>query len=161
MRQQISKRVDALERAADREFFIPYAIAYYLGGAKHESEALVAYARALGYQDLEEFCQACADLLLQPSDREDRRWGIRARAQRAQGKLLAKFGYKDLHLASPAALADAADRMISALPEEWRALMRSAHRTWCENEAKANKILELAEEISARSPNQTAPGRQR
>jgi hypothetical protein len=50
--QRILKRLEALERAADKEIFadaFPFAIAYYLGGAKDESEVVDAYARALGY----------------------------------------------------------------------------------------------------------------
>jgi hypothetical protein len=47
--RQISKRLEALERAADKEVLanaFPFAIAYYLGGARHESEVVDAYARA-------------------------------------------------------------------------------------------------------------------
>src|SRR5262249_49529717 len=119
-----------------------------LGGANHESEVLPAYVRALGYNGLDEFCQAFADLLRQPSEREDRHWGIRARTHQAQCKLLEKFGY-DLRRASPADLADAAYRIMSTLPEEWRATIRSAHGEWCDAEATANQMLELAEEMLA------------
>ena len=69
--RQISKRLEALERDADKEIFanaFPYAIAYYLGGARHESEVLDAYARALGYNNFAEFFKACADLFREPPD---------------------------------------------------------------------------------------------
>ena len=65
MRRQISKRLETLERAADTEVFanaLVYPIAYYLGGAKHVSEVPRAFARALGYHDLEELCRALAAL---------------------------------------------------------------------------------------------------
>src|ERR1700738_2774917 len=76
MRKQILKRLEALERAAEKEIFaraptFSYAIAYFLGDAKHVSDPH-AYARALGYQDRAEFCRAFAEvpfaeLLSQPS----------------------------------------------------------------------------------------------
>lgn len=56
--RRISKRLETLERAADREIFaeaFPFAIAYYLGGARDLSEATLGYARALGYKDQYEF----------------------------------------------------------------------------------------------------------
>jgi hypothetical protein len=148
--QRISKRLEALERAAEKEVFanaLPFAIAYYLGGAKHESEVVDAYARALGYQDLEGLCQGFADLLCQPSDSVDERSGIRMRIYRAQRKLLTKFGY-DLRGASPAALADAAYRIGRTLPEELRATIKSGHREWCENEPRANRILEVLMQVT-------------
>jgi hypothetical protein len=135
--QRILKRLEALERAADKEIFadaFPFAIAYYLGGAKDESEVVDAYARALGYQDLDELCQALADLLLQPPGSTDGALGI-----------------NDLRRASPAALAEAPYRIIRTLPEEWRATIKSAHRESCEAEARANELLKeamkLAEEL--------------
>jgi hypothetical protein len=147
---RISKRLEALERAADKEIFgnefsIVVAIAYYLGGAKDESEFPYAYAKALGYQDLDELCEALADLLRQPSKSVDGP----ARAHRAQCKLLAKFGY-DLRRTSPAALADARYRIVATLPEKWRAMIKSAHREECELEARSNQffkeIMEVAEQ---------------
>jgi hypothetical protein len=151
--QRILKRLEALERAADKEIFadaFPFAIAYYLGGAKDESEFAHGYARALGYQNLDELCQALADLLLQPPGSTDGALGIRARTRRAQCELLAKLGY-DLRRASPAALAEAPYRIIRTLPEEWRATIKSAHRESCEAEARANELLKeamkLAEEL--------------
>jgi hypothetical protein len=152
MRQKISKRLEALERPADKEVFadaFPFAIAYYLGGARHESEVVDAYARALGYKDLEELCHAFADLLREPSDSVANR-RIFERTRRAQCKLLEKFGY-DLRRASPAAVADALYRIIRTLPEEWLTRIKCAHRQSCEREARANKfvkaLMELAEEI--------------
>jgi hypothetical protein len=142
--RRISKRLEALERAADREIFedlfFPVAIAYHLGGAKDESDVLHAYARALGYQDLDELTRAFADLLCQPSDSVAERSDLRARADRAQLKLLAKFGY-DPRRAPSAALADAPDRIMRSLPEEWRAIFRSAHRRSCEAEARASQLF--------------------
>jgi len=148
--RQISKRLEALEREADREILanaVPFAIAYYLGGARHESEVVHAYARALGYKDLGELCEAFADLLRQPPDSVDEPSGIRARAGRAQCKLLAKFGY-DLRRARPAALADAAYRIVRSLPEELLTTIRSAHRESCEAEASVNQLLEEAYKLA-------------
>jgi hypothetical protein len=65
--RRISKRLEALERAADKKIFgnnfsIVVAIAYYLGSAKDEWELPYAYARALGYKDLDELVEATAYL---------------------------------------------------------------------------------------------------
>ena len=65
---RISKRLEALERAADREIFdnaAPFAmaVAYYLGDAKDELD-WDAYGRVLGYQDPHEFWQALANEVL-------------------------------------------------------------------------------------------------
>jgi ADP-ribose pyrophosphatase YjhB (NUDIX family) len=145
--RRISKRLETLERAADREIFeknslaINTAIAYYLGGAKHESELMHAYTRALGYQGLDELLKASAFLFGLPSESVDGPSSFWARIRRAQCKLLAKFGY-DLRRLSSAALADAFDRIIRTLPEEWLARIKSAHREWCETEASINQFLE-------------------
>jgi hypothetical protein len=161
MRRQILKRLETLERAADTEVFanaLVYPIAYYLGGAKHESEAPRAIARALGYHDLEELCQALVALLRQPLSSD-----MRARAAEAQRELLAKFGYDprptpiyliygDRPRPSPA-FADAAYRIVATLPDEWRAAIKSAHRERCEAKARQTKsskyLTELLEEMLA------------
>src|SRR5262252_6250148 len=119
----ILKRLETLERAAEKEIFaeaFPFAIAFYLGGAKDLSEVTHGYARALGYKDLDEFCRASAYLFCQRLESVDGRAAHEARVHRAQCELLAKFGY-DLRRASPAALADAPYRIVRTLPEEWRA----------------------------------------
>jgi hypothetical protein len=142
MRQKISKHLEALERAADKEVLadaFDFAVAYYIGGARHTSEVVEAYARALGYKDPHELCQALADLLREPSDSVAYR-RIFERTCRARFQLLAKFGY-DLRRARPAALADAAYRIVRTLPEEWLATLRSAHRKSCQAEARANQLL--------------------
>jgi hypothetical protein len=143
MRQKISKRLESLERAADKEVFadaFDFAVAYYIGGARHTSDVVEAYARALGYQDLHELCQAFADLLRPPpSDSEANRRTFE-RIRRGRCQLLAKFGY-DLRRARPAASADAAYRIVRTLPEEWLTTLRSAHRKSCEAEARANQLL--------------------
>jgi hypothetical protein len=162
MRRQISKRLEALERAAEKEVFVDaffFAVAYYLGGAKDLSECEHAHARALGYHDL---AGLLADLF-KPSDSLDKPSGIRARALEAQRKLLAKFGY-NVYRASPATLTDAAYRIVRSLPEEWRAMIKSAHRESCESEAEVNELLKgamkIAEESSKHArPHQTAPRR--
>jgi hypothetical protein len=145
MRQKISKRLEALERAADKEVFadaFDFAVAYYIGGARHMSEVVDAYARALGYKDLHELCRAFADLLRQPSDSvANRRTFERTRRVRCQ--LLAKFGY-DLRRARPRALADATYRIVRTLPNEWLTTLRSAHRKSWETEARANQLLKEA-----------------
>jgi hypothetical protein len=138
--RRISKRLEALERAADKEVFAnayPYALAYYLGGAKHESELTYAFARALGYKDLDQLCEGVLHLLQRSTDGPLQ---LRARTSRALGELLAKFGY-DLRRMSPAATADALYRIVKTLPEEWRAIIKSAHRENCEAEARSNQIL--------------------
>lgn len=157
MRRQILKRLEALERAADTEVFahaFVYPIAYYLGGAKHVSEVPDAFARALGYHDLEESCRAFVALYswTRPSD-------MRERAAQAQSKLFARFGY-DLrptpivgvaYMAAPisgqAAFADAAYRIVATLPDEWRAAIKSAHRKGLEAEAEADQILKHLAEL--------------
>jgi hypothetical protein len=147
--RQISKRLEALERAADKEVLanaFPFAIAYYLGGARHESEVVDAYARALGYKNLDEFCQAFADLLREPSDSVANRRTFE-RTRRAQCKLLAKSGY-DLRRTRPAVLADAAYRIVRTLPEEWLATIKSGHRESCEAEARANQLLKEAMKLT-------------
>jgi hypothetical protein len=145
--QRISKRLEALERAAENEVFAtngpPYAIAYYLGGARDLSEVLHAHARALGYQGVDGLNHAFADLLCQPSDSVDKPSDLRTRAHHAVCKLLKTFGY-DPRRTSPAAFADAVDRIVRTLPEEWRAAIKSGHREWCESELRAKRILEVA-----------------
>jgi predicted ATPase len=128
--QRISKRLEALERAAEKEVFanaLAFAIAYYLGGAKDKSELVDAYARALGYQKLEELCQGFADFLRQASGSVDGPSGIRMRTYRARRRLFTKFGY-DLDGAPPAAIANAIYRIVRTLPEEWHAMIKSAQR---------------------------------
>ena len=61
--RRIFKRLEALEGAADRKllsdnFAMDVAVAYYLGGARHESELTQASATALGYKNVTEFCKA-------------------------------------------------------------------------------------------------------
>jgi hypothetical protein len=141
--RQISKRLEALERAADKEIFadaFPFAIAYYLGGARNLSEVAHAYAKALGYKDLDEFVGASAYLFRQQSASLKERAAYEARIHRARCELLAKFGY-DLRRARPPALADARYRIVRTLPEEWRATIKSMHRKECEDEATANQFL--------------------
>jgi hypothetical protein len=140
--RQILKRIEALERKADREILedaLPYAIAYHLGRARRESEMVEGYARALGYKELTEFFKACGDLFRQAPDTPS---GIRARAGQAQYKLFAKFGY-DLRRPRPAALANTAYRIFKSLPEELLTTIRSAHRKY-EAEAQANRLVEKA-----------------
>jgi hypothetical protein len=155
MRRQILKRLETLERAADTEVFanaLVYPIAYYLGGAKHVSEAPRAIARALGYHDLEELCRALVALLRQPLYSLGCPSDLPARAGEAQRELFAKFGYDsrptpiyliygDRPRPSPA-FADAAYRIVATLPDEWRAAIKSAHREGCETEAMADEILQ-------------------
>jgi hypothetical protein len=141
--RRISKRLKALERAADKELFadaFPFAIAYYLGGARNLSEVAHAYAKALGYKDLHEFVGASAYLFRQQSASLKERAAHEARIHRARCELLAKFGY-DLRRARAAALADARYRIVRTLPEEWRATIKSMHRKECEDEATANQFL--------------------
>jgi hypothetical protein len=141
--RRFSKRLEALERAADKEIFadaFPIAIAYYLGGARDLSEVMHGYARALGYEDLDKFCQASAYLFSRRLESVDGRAAHEARIHRARCELLAKFGY-DLRRARAAALADARYRIVRTLPEEWRATIKSMHRKECEDEATANQFL--------------------
>jgi hypothetical protein len=148
--RRISKRIEALERAADKEVFadaFPFAIAYYLGGARDLSEAAHGYARALGYKDLRELVKASAYLFCQRLERKGERAAHEARIQGARCKLLAEFGYS-LRRRSPAALADARYRIARTLPEKWRAMIKSAHRKDCELEAKSNQLLEEFMEVA-------------
>src|SRR5262245_44075264 len=94
--RRILKRLEALERAADREIFadaFSFAIAYHLGGARDLSEVMRAYAKALGYEDLHEFVRASAYLFRQESATLKERSAHEARIHQAQCELLAKFGY--------------------------------------------------------------------
>ena len=164
MRRQISRRLEALERAAEKEVFanaLPYAVAYYLGGAKHFSDCPQAYDRALGYENLDEACRGFAELFVQSSDRLDRRLGILDRALRAHCKLFAKFGF-DLRGANLAAWDDAATKIVRTLPKDWRAAITSADREWREAEAEVDQFLQQLiklEESNACLPDQTAPRR--
>jgi hypothetical protein len=143
--RRISKRLEVLERAADKEIFadaFPFAtaIAYYLGGARDLSEVTHGYARALGYQDLDKFCRASAYLFYRRLESADGRAAHEARIHRARRELLAKFGY-DLRRARPAALADACYRIVRTLPEEWLATIKSTHKKECEDEARTTQFL--------------------
>ena len=84
------------ERAADREIFgnsfsIIVAIAYYLGEANDESELTHAYAKALGYKNLDEFVGASAYLFGQQPASLQERAAHEARIHRARCELLAKY----------------------------------------------------------------------
>jgi hypothetical protein len=147
MLKQILKRVEALERAADKELFaidtmFPYAIAYYLGKAKHPSEAMDAYARTLGYQDFERMNQGFMEMRHRPFATLDSPFGPRARTWRARSKLITNFGFK-LDGARPAALQDALYQIVGTLPEEWRAAIISGDRKWCETIAAADRIFQI------------------
>ena len=165
MRKQIVKRLEALERATEKKVFaraptFSYAIAYFLGGAKHVSDPH-AYARALGYQNRAELCRAFAELLSEPSSTLNRYSGLPARTFRARRKLLAKFGF-DLDGATPATLADALYRIARTLPEEWRAEIVSGERKMRAAEARADPILRrFDEQLRAgerSSPERRCPG---
>jgi hypothetical protein len=159
--RRISKRLEALERAADKELFadaFPFAIAYYLGGARNLSEVACAYAKALGYKNLDELVGASAYLFGQPASLKERA-AHEARIHRARCELLAKFGY-DLRRKSPAALADAFYRIVRTLPEEWLGTIKSDHRKECEDEARANQFLKnLMERAEKYQRSPTAPRR--
>jgi hypothetical protein len=164
MRRQISRRLEALERAAETEVFanaLTYAVAYYLGGAKHFSDALQAYGRALGYENFDEACRGFAELFIQSSDRF-RPLGHLDRVRRAQCKLFAKFGF-DLRGADLAALDDAVTKIVRTLPKDWRAAIISADRESREAQAEVDQFLQQLmiklEESNACLPDQTAPRR--
>jgi hypothetical protein len=143
--RRILKRLEALERAADREIFadaFSFAIAYHLGGARDLSEVMRAYAKALGYEDLHEFVRASAYLFRQESATLKERAAHEARIHQAQCELLAKFGY-DVRRASPAALADARYRIVKTLPDKWLAKIKSEHREDCEDEARTTQFLKV------------------
>jgi hypothetical protein len=144
------KRLEALERAAEREIFsdaFPLAIAYHLGGARDLSEVADAYAKALRYKDLDEFVRASAYLFRQQSASLKERAAHEARIHRARCELLAKFGY-DVRRARPAALADARYRIIKTIPEEWRAKIKSEHREDCEDEARTTRFLKVLMQVT-------------
>jgi hypothetical protein len=152
---RISKRLEALERAADKEIFgdgfpVAMAIAYYLGGAKDERD-WDAYGRALGYQDPDEFWQALANqALANLAGRVDKSSDFQARVRRTESKLLVRFGYH-LRRVRPAALRDAPYRIVSTLPEKWRALIKRAYRASYESEARGNRMMkELMERARKR-----------
>jgi hypothetical protein len=138
--RRISKRLEALERAADKELFadsLPFAIAYYLGGARNLSEVAHAYAKALGYKILGEFVEASAYLFgQQPASLN--RAVHEARIHQARIQLLSKFGYARLR---PAALIPAYSSIVRTLPKDWLAAIKSAHSKDCEDEARANQFL--------------------
>jgi hypothetical protein len=141
--RRISKRLETLERAADKEIFAEaflFAIAYHLGGARDLSEVTLGYARALGYKDLDEFVRASAYLFRQQTATLKERADHEERIHRARTELLAKFGY-EVRRARPAALADARYRIVRTLPEKWLATFKSDHMKECEDEATANQFL--------------------
>jgi hypothetical protein len=45
-------------------------------------------------------------------------------------------------------VADAAYRIVRTLPEEWRAMINSAHRESCEAEVRANQFLKEAMKLA-------------
>src|SRR5205809_2093180 len=137
--RRIFKRLKLLEEVEDKEAFakaLPFAVAYYLGGAKHPLETMDAYARALGYKDLDKFFDAFANFSLDESGNVNGIADIRARTRRAHCKLFTRFDY-DVCRASPEGLADAAYRIVKTLPEEWRATIKSVH--W-EGEAAKSQL---------------------
>ena len=147
MRKKISKRIEALQREADKEAFatrLCYAVAYYLGGARDPSEMVLGLIKAYGYRDHWEIAQALLDLRQQPSDSVANR-RTHERIGRARCQLFAKFGY-DLRRISPAALDDAAYRVVRTLPEEWLADIRSAHRNSRETDIQFKAILKEMQE---------------
>src|SRR4051812_46731819 len=90
--RRIAKRLEALERAANKEIFadafsFAAAIAYYLGGARDRSEIMHGYARALGYKDLDQICQATAYLFFQQKERAGGRAAHEARIHRARDEV--------------------------------------------------------------------------
>ena len=133
--QRISKRLEALERAADKEVFadaFPFdvAIAYYLGGARDQSDVAHGYARALGYKDSDELVRASAYLFSQRLERKGDRAAHEARIQRARCELLEKFGY-DPRRITPA-----------ALPDAWyRIVMTPSGEMACHDQIRAKKRL--------------------
>ena len=158
--RRISKRLEALERAADKELFADsfrFAIAYYLGGARNLSEVAHAYAKALGYKNLDEFVGASAYLFgHQPASLKERA-AHEARIHQARIQLLSKFGYARLR---PAALTPAYSRITRTLPEDWLAAIKSAHSKECEDEARANQFLKnLMERAEKCQRSPTAPRR--
>jgi hypothetical protein len=143
--RRILKRLELLERAADKEIFadaFPFAIAYHLGGARDLSEVTLGYAKALGYKDVEESVRASAYLFRQQSASLNERAAHEERIHRAQTELLAKFGY-DVRRARPASLAAARHRIIETLPDEWLAKIKSEHREDCEDEARTTQFLKV------------------
>jgi hypothetical protein len=162
--RRIFKRLEALEGAADRKllsdnFAMDVAVAYYLGGARHESELTQASATALGYKNVTEFCKAFAQVFTQPETIKP--GGIWRRTRRARCKLLVKFGH-DMRRTSPADLADAYYRIVRTLPEEWRAMIKSAHREWYELEAKTEPTLkELMQKVEEGKHNNRRRARTR
>ena len=149
--RRISKRLDALERAADKEAFahaLPFAIAYYLGGERDPLEFVHGYARALGYKDEDELARGTLDLLLgRLVEGMDESAADEARVQRARCELLAKFGY-DPRRISPAAVPDVCYRIAMTLPEKWRAMIKSLHRQRCEGQAELKPLLQRLDGVA-------------
>jgi hypothetical protein len=142
--RRISKRLEALERAATKRSLqtrLPSPPPSHITSAAREACRTQDYARALGYRDLDQICQATAYLFSQQKERVGGRAAHEARIHRARCELLGKFGY-DLRRARPAALADARYRIVRTLPEEWLAMIISAHREECEDEARTTQFLQ-------------------
>jgi hypothetical protein len=92
--QRISKRLEALERAADKEIFaeaFPFAIAYYLGGAREGVAA--GYPRLRNYRV---FTQKS-----QPSGAADKATSGPPKAQARRAVVRRIFVAPDLSLVAP------------------------------------------------------------
>lgn len=124
MRRDIVRRVEALERAADKGPIVRYgrlrAIAYFLGGAKRPNEYFDDFARALAYPSWEAMSQPMAEMvskaLVRQVDAE--RTAFYRRYFKAEHQLLQRFGQQDA-LKTAASKEDALYKIIMRLPQDW------------------------------------------
>jgi hypothetical protein len=123
MRRDIGRRVEALERAAEKESIVRcgrlQAIAYFLGGAKRPNERFDGLARALGYPSwvamaqpmAEEVAKALARKHAEPTE-------FYGRYVNALRQLLQQFGDRGA-LTTAARQKEAIYKIIMRLPEDW------------------------------------------
>jgi hypothetical protein len=143
MRKSTLRRLDALEkeerlwleqmkRKDEVELCFAWTIvlAYYLGDLNPNGDPLEAKARALNYQDGDDYDQALA--------KEDVEQIIR-RHQDAYRRLFAQVGL-DYDSASVTVLSEAFVKLVDQLPDEWMEWLRSKLHEWCSPFEAPNKF---------------------
>ncbi len=122
MRRDIGRRVEALERAAEKDSIVRCgrlkAIAYFLGSAKRPNEWFDGLARALGYPSWVAMSQPMAEHVAKALARKDGPTEFYRRYVNALRQLLQEFGDRGA-LTTAARQKEAIYKIIMRLPEDW------------------------------------------